>query len=302
MLAPGAQAQVTSTGATRVYRSRSRDRVASQRASSSIAADAYLEYLPDQLIPFAGSRFEQTTRVELAARRFAHLVGPRRARPRGVRRSLPLRIAHVAFRSCSADGEPVAMERWTIAPRDQRLDSIARLGPFRHFASCYVCRAGEPAPLLAQASNPTCSVVADQLSSPESIMGSDFAAGARPGDSRCRSQRALLSRAVWWKSGKPPSGFFVAASPRFPEKFTDRRRVRVASDAARAGKAHDLCRFRVGQKAPRARLEAELSGSDGDSLRGDSGSGARRQKRRRHHVLGRLHSHARRRDGRRRRR
>jgi urease subunit gamma len=31
----------------------------------------------------------------------------------------------------------------------------------------------------------------------------------------------------WWKSGKPLSGFYVAESPRFPEKFTDGRRVSV---------------------------------------------------------------------------
>src|ERR1019366_5113430 len=62
---PRAQAQVTSTGATRVYRSRSPDNRASQRMRVNIASDAYLEYLPDQLIPFAGSRFDQIVRVEI---------------------------------------------------------------------------------------------------------------------------------------------------------------------------------------------------------------------------------------------
>ena len=63
---PGAQAQVTSTGATRIYRSRTPERIASQRASLSVGENGYLEYLPDQLIPFAGSRFDQSMRVELA--------------------------------------------------------------------------------------------------------------------------------------------------------------------------------------------------------------------------------------------
>src|SRR5579863_5016386 len=62
---PGAQAQLTSTGATRVYRSRSPDSRASQNTRVNIASGAYLEYLPDQLIPFAGSRFDQTARVEM---------------------------------------------------------------------------------------------------------------------------------------------------------------------------------------------------------------------------------------------
>src|SRR5258707_9487979 len=65
---PRAQAQLTSTGATRVYRSRAGDRVATQLAAITVGEDGYFEYLPDQLIPFAGSRFEQTTRVELGPR------------------------------------------------------------------------------------------------------------------------------------------------------------------------------------------------------------------------------------------
>src|ERR1700722_13803673 len=60
---PRAQAQVTSTGATRVYRSRTPDSRASQRMQVNVAADAYLEYLPDQLFPFAGSRYDQIARV-----------------------------------------------------------------------------------------------------------------------------------------------------------------------------------------------------------------------------------------------
>src|SRR5579862_4852315 len=62
---PRAQAQITSTGATRVYRSRSPGARASQWMRVKVASDAYLEYLPDQLIPFAGSRFDQTARVEI---------------------------------------------------------------------------------------------------------------------------------------------------------------------------------------------------------------------------------------------
>src|SRR5580698_8773395 len=52
---PRAQAQITSTGATRVYRSRTPECRATQRMRVNVASDAYLEYLPDQLIPFAGS-------------------------------------------------------------------------------------------------------------------------------------------------------------------------------------------------------------------------------------------------------
>ncbi len=145
-LRAGAQAQVTSTGATRIYRSRSPEGLASQRMHVSIAAGAYLEYLPDQLIPFAGSRFQQTARVELehgASLIWWDRVAPGREASGEVFRFDSL-ASHFEIVAC---GQPIAIERWTLTPLGTsvtRLDSIARLGPFRHFASCYVCRAGEP--------------------------------------------------------------------------------------------------------------------------------------------------------------
>jgi urease accessory protein len=168
-VATRALAQVTSTGATRVYRSRSPGSRASQRMNVSIASDAYLEYLPDQVIPFAGSRFDQTARVEIAHGgsfiwwdRFA----PGREASGEVFR----------FESLTSDfeliacGQPVATERWSLAPLIQRLDSIARLGPFRHFASCYVCRAGEPASYW-KGFETQMRIVTERLSSSEILWG-----------------------------------------------------------------------------------------------------------------------------------
>jgi len=168
-IGPRAQAQVTSTGATRVYRSRSPGSRASQRISVSIAVDAYLEYLPDQLIPFAGSRFDQIARVELE--RGGSLIWWDRVAPGREASGEIFRFESLTSDfELIADGQPIAIERWTLTPLTQRLDSIARLGPFRHFASCYVCRAGEPASYWrhfeSQMQN-----VADQLSGPEVIWG-----------------------------------------------------------------------------------------------------------------------------------
>ena len=44
-------------------------RIASQSNARTVTVGegGYFEYLPDQLIPFAGSRFEQATRIELAS-------------------------------------------------------------------------------------------------------------------------------------------------------------------------------------------------------------------------------------------
>jgi urease accessory protein len=141
---PGALAQMTSTGATRVHRSRSQDRIARQSAVVKIGEGGYFEYLPDQLIPFAGSRFEQSTRIELglgASLIWWDIVAPGREASGEVFRYESLTSSF----ELAVGGEPVATETWKLLPLIQPMESLARLGPFRYFASCYVCRAGEPA-------------------------------------------------------------------------------------------------------------------------------------------------------------
>jgi len=59
---PKAHAQITSTGATRVYRG---DRVSMQKITICVGEQALLEYLPDPLIPYGGSRYSQVTQVQL---------------------------------------------------------------------------------------------------------------------------------------------------------------------------------------------------------------------------------------------
>ena len=168
-VAPGAQAQVTSTGATRVYRSRMPERSASQRAAFNIGEGAYLEYLPDQLIPFAGSRFEQSMRVELA--HGASLILWDRIAPGREASGESFRYESLAsVLEVVANGQPIAIERWTIDPLLRRPDTLARLGNFRHFGSCYICRASDPAAYW-HAFESELQQVANQLSGPEVLWG-----------------------------------------------------------------------------------------------------------------------------------
>ena len=62
---PSARAQVTSTGATRLYRSRPEAEPAEFTMYVRAHEGALLEYLPDPLIQFAGSRYRQRTVVNL---------------------------------------------------------------------------------------------------------------------------------------------------------------------------------------------------------------------------------------------
>jgi len=168
-VAPHALAQVTSTGATRVYRSRSSSRIARQSGAVHIGAGGYLEYLPDQLIPFAGSRFQQTTRMELS--RGASLIWWDRIAPGREASGEIFRFESLASSfELIADDEPTAIERWTMEPLLRTVDSHVRLGPFRHFASCYVCRAGEPSAYWRTFETELQSI-ADRLSGPEVLWG-----------------------------------------------------------------------------------------------------------------------------------
>ena len=165
----GAQAQITTTGATRVYRSRSSERIALQRLSVKIGERAYLEYLPDQVIPFAGSRFEQSTAIELqkgASLIWWEMIAPGREASGEIFRYESL-AASVELIAC---GEPIAIERWTIAPLLRSPAAIARLGSFRYFASCYVCQAGMPGERWRKFESEL-QAVADRLSGPDVLWG-----------------------------------------------------------------------------------------------------------------------------------
>jgi urease accessory protein len=168
-VAQGAQAQVTSTGATRVYRSRTPLSIASQRAALTVGENAYLEYLPDQLIPFAGSRFDQSMRVDLA--RGASLILWDKVAPGREASGELFRYESLASAfELMVEAEPIAIERWTIAPRLRRVEAVPRLGQFRYFGSCYICRAGEPAAYWLEFES-AMQEIADRISGPEVLWG-----------------------------------------------------------------------------------------------------------------------------------
>lgn len=139
-----ARAQVTSTGATRLYRHRKGMPDSEQRISIHVAEDGLLEYLPDALIPFAGSRHGQTTRIALAggATLFGwEVVAPGRQAMGECFRFERLRLA---MRIDSPRG-PVLREDFQLEPAVAPLTSAARLGDYTHIATFYAIQIGRPA-------------------------------------------------------------------------------------------------------------------------------------------------------------
>jgi urease accessory protein len=136
-----ARAQLTSTGATRVYRSRPEVADACQSIAVRVEENGVLEYLPDPLIPFAGARYRQDARIDLADG--AGLFWWETVTPGRLMRGevfayerlcmdLDLRVA----------GQLVARERFRLEPGVRPLSSPARLGSHRTFATFFICRAG----------------------------------------------------------------------------------------------------------------------------------------------------------------
>jgi urease accessory protein len=137
----GASAQLTSTGATRLYRCRPDAPAAVQRQRFMIGRGALLEHLPDELIPFAGARYRQETAIELsegAGLFYWEVVAPGRAA-----RGELFEYDSLHFRlDLTVGGLPLARERVALDPVLRPLQTPLRLGPYLYFATFYVCRVG----------------------------------------------------------------------------------------------------------------------------------------------------------------
>lgn len=142
---PGAAAQLTTTGATRIYRSRVDRAVAEQRTHVEVGADGLLEYVPDPTIPFAGSRYRQSTRIDLdqgSGLFWWEIIAPGREASGEIFAYELLQLTLDLY----AAGRPIALERVRLEPQQRSLASVVRLHHFRYFATFYICRVGlEPA-------------------------------------------------------------------------------------------------------------------------------------------------------------
>jgi urease accessory protein len=137
--------QVTSVGATRVYRHRPGRAVACLSTSIRVGGDCVLEYLPDVVIPFSGSRFSQSTVVSLGAN--AGFIGWETIAAGRVATEEEFKFD--LFNSeCGVYSEtrPLALERYSLSPSAQDPRSVARWGRFRYTTTLYVCHTGVAQP------------------------------------------------------------------------------------------------------------------------------------------------------------
>lgn len=140
---PGASAQITTTGATRLYRHRPSAVDSEQQIRISVGENGLLEYLPDAVIPFGGSRHKQRTAISLdaGATLFWHeVLAPGR-------QAMGERFAFERLRVESdvrAAGRQALRESFLLEPGKRLPGAVARMGEHSHIASLYILKAGEP--------------------------------------------------------------------------------------------------------------------------------------------------------------
>lgn len=137
----GAAVQLTSTGATRVYRRRTDAGCSTQHTSINVASNGLLEYLPDPLIPFAGSRHSQRTFVNLADSAtffWWEVLSPGR---QAMGEEFAFESLHVETRVQSTQC-PLLLENFRLEPHERPVRSNAGYGPYSHLASFYAIQVG----------------------------------------------------------------------------------------------------------------------------------------------------------------
>jgi urease accessory protein len=137
----GASVQLTTTGGTRVYRPRKGAPPTTQTNEIRVGENALLEYVPDPIIPFAGARFVQRSRIELSAGAglfWWEVIAPGREASGEV-----FAYERIGMRTdVTANGLLIAAESVRLDPRSSALWSTARLGEYRYWAAFYICRVG----------------------------------------------------------------------------------------------------------------------------------------------------------------
>ncbi len=161
-----AYAQLTSTSATRIYRCQSQRSAARQTTEVVVQESGLLEYLPDPLIPFAGSRYIQRSRIQLAPNAglfWWETLAPGRTARNEI---FEYDLLHVDLDIC-AEGKPLAIERLRLDAAGQ-FSSLARLGAYCYMSSFYICKVGPEAAYWLRLEKEL-STIAQQLTVPGEI-------------------------------------------------------------------------------------------------------------------------------------
>jgi urease accessory protein len=166
----GARAQITTTSATRIYRSRGDVPPSYQLNALSVGENGLLELLPDPVIPFAGSAYRQRTQITLADGAglfWWETVAPGRE-ARNECFDYDLLGLEVEIQ---AKGKPIALEYARLEPKQRSLASQVRLGAYRYFSTFYICKVGVAAAQWTALENELGQLAQDMTRADETLWG-----------------------------------------------------------------------------------------------------------------------------------
>ena len=132
-----ARAQVTSVGATRIYRQKEQQTCATQKTTFHVAEGALLEYLPDALIPYGGHGL-LAHRVLSRLRSWSDRVGDSVSGSTAYGES----FSFDEFTSSTTISNPnrlLALENYSLCPKRHNMRAPNRFGRFEHCATMWVC-------------------------------------------------------------------------------------------------------------------------------------------------------------------
>jgi urease accessory protein len=140
----GAAAQITTTGATRLYRHRAGALDSEQRSRFSVGDGGLLEYLPDVVIPYAGSRHLQRTEIRLGRGStlfWWEVLAPGRLATGECFAFERLRVQTEVY----AGQRPILREDFLLEPARKDLAAMARMFEYSHAVSLCAAQEGRPA-------------------------------------------------------------------------------------------------------------------------------------------------------------
>ncbi|HEX5430465.1 MAG TPA: urease accessory protein UreD [Bryobacteraceae bacterium] len=169
-VAAGAAAQVTTTGATRLYRHRAGAADSEQQTRFSVGDGALLEYLPDAVIPYSMSRHVQNTAISLgrgAALLSWEILAPGRlaAGERFAFERLQIETGICAGR------RQVLRESFLLEPGRKDMAAPARMAGYSHCATFCAIQEGRPPAFWRTLEDSLSEIAAQRTSREEATWG-----------------------------------------------------------------------------------------------------------------------------------
>jgi urease accessory protein len=142
-LGAAAQAHVTTQAATRIHEMDTNYAAQTQRIT--VAAGAYLEYLPHPVIPFRNARFITETNIIVdptATIIYSEVLMPGR-KYYGAGERFDYDVFSSTVRAGRADGNPLFVEKFVIEPKRSDVRAVGVMGSFDVFANVLVLAPAE---------------------------------------------------------------------------------------------------------------------------------------------------------------